>query len=300
MNHRDYIIYLLRIMEYLEEHFREPFDPEKMAAHTRYSPWHCARIFREYTGETVADRLTRLRLEEGKKELRRGKSVAETARAVGYSTREGFAKAFAAAYGVPPGKYARGEETKERYRRIYEYRMTPEQWDEGRNPTADGLWEFEYFDRRTDTFHRMIYDPRLRYFEAPYLRAEANIDPTYYCRSRGEGYGLHPGVKADAVRSFLCPHGGEVELFISLGRTSGLHDGSNPCAVRIYHNATPLLPEDGPVILSDREPVRLRGTVRVKKGDRIRIVLDAMGHIGRDGIVIYRQKIGYLTIDETP
>ena len=300
MNHREYLFYLLRITEYLEENFRAPFDPEKMAEYARYSPWHCNRIFREYTGESIADRLTRLRLEEGKKELRRGRTVAEAARAVGYSTREGFAKAFTAAYGVPPGEYARGGATKERYRRSYEYRMTPEQWSRGRNPTADGLWEFEYFDRRTDTFHRMIYNPRFRYFEAPYRRAEANTDPTYYCRSRSEGYGLHPGGKADAARSFLCPYGGEVEFFISLGRTSGLHDGSNPCAVRIYHGSVPLLPEESPVILSDREPVFLKGTVRVKAGDRIRIVLNAMGHIGRDGTVVYRQQMGYLTIDEKP
>ena len=113
---RLYLFDLLKMIAYLEQNFRTPINVEDVARSAGYSPWHCRRIFRQYTGESLSHRLLRYRLEAGKKELRAGNSVAKVAASVGFSTREGFSKAFSAAYGISPGRYARGEETKERYR----------------------------------------------------------------------------------------------------------------------------------------------------------------------------------------
>ena len=292
---RLYLFDLLKMIAYLEQNFRSPVNVEDVARSAGYSPWHCRRIFRLYTGESLSHRLLRFRLEAGKKELREGFPVGQVALSVGFSSREGFTKAFSAAYGISPGRYARGEETKERYREVYEYRMTSSQWLLGRNPTADGLWEFSYFDPLTNTNRRMNWNGE--YFEAPFRRADTE-DPAWYCRNRNDGYGLHPGKGYHAVKSFICPKSGLLEYFISLGRLSDLHDGSNPCALRVFHGNEPIFPVEGPLVLSDRQPIRIQGIRRVSRGDRIRISVDSMGHIGRDGVMLYRQQMGYLEITE--
>ena len=284
---------LVRMQRFLEQRFREPIDVEDAARAAGYSPWHCRRIFQQYLDESIPTQLRRLRLEAGKRELRAGKTVEQAAFSVGFSSREGFSKAFSAAYGVSPGQYARGEETKERYFEVYEYRMGPEQWSLGANPACDGLWEFSYRRQGTNAPERMRWNGRCSYFEAPYRIPDVE-DPAWYCRSRNEGYGLHPGRGVEAVKSFLCPREGVLEYFISLGRLSDLHDGSNPCAVSVEHNGVSVLPGNGALVLSDRQPVFLQGVCRVAKGDRISLCVDAMGHMGRDGVMLYRQRMGYL------
>lgn len=288
--HRLYLFDLLRMLDFMEQHFREPIDAEDVARHVGYSPWHCRRIFRQYMDESLSKRLLRFRLEASKKHLRNGVCVAETASSVGFSSREGFSKAFSAAYGVSPSQYAGGAQTRERCREVYEYRMTAEEWATGANPTKDGLWEFSYYNTETEMLHPMEWAGS--YFEAPYHRADVS-DPMYYCQNRSMGYGLHPGLRANAVKTFVCPKSGLLEYFISLGRLSELHDGSNPCSVRLYHENKPLFPQDRPMVLSDQQPILIRGICHVKKGNRIHLFLDAMGHIGRDGIVLYRQEMRY-------
>ncbi|MBQ4322733.1 MAG: helix-turn-helix transcriptional regulator [Clostridia bacterium] len=288
---RLYLFDLLRMMRFIEQNFRKHIDIEDIAHAAGYSSWHCRRIFKQYVGETLSRRLQQVRLEAGKQALRQGASVAEAAASVGFSTREGFAKAFRSAYGISPGRYAKGEETKERYETVYEYRMSPEEWNRGKNPTADGLWEFSYYDPKTDALHPMEWNGE--YFEAPYLRAETD-DPTWYCRNRYDGYSMHPGNRVHAVKSFLCPKSGLLEYFISLGRTSELYDDNNPCAIQLLQNGIPLDTTPSPLILSDRRTVFLTGTCRVAKGDRISIREDAMEHMGRDRIMLYRQQMAYL------
>ena len=283
------------MQDFLKQSFRARITVDDVARAAGYSPWHCRRIFQQYLGESLSRRLLRMRLEEGKRELRRGTSVSRTASAVGFGSREGFTKAFTAAYGVSPGQYAKGAPSKERYRETYEYDMPPHLWAQGANPTGDGLWEFSYYDPQSGRDRLMHWNGE--HFEAPYCRPEIE-DPAWYCRNRTYGYGLHPGREINAVKSFICPKSGLLEYFISLGRLSELHDGSNPCSIGLYHEARTLLPGTGSLVLSDRQPVFLRGTCRVSAGDRISIRLDAMGHIGRDGVMIYRQTMSYLEINE--
>lgn len=290
---RLYLFELLRMQEFLEQNFRNNITAEDVARAGGYSLWHCLRIFQQYLGEPISRRLLRLRLEAGKEALRRGETVARAAASSGFLSREGFAKAFAACYGISPGRYARGEEGKERYREVYEFRMSAPEWERGQNPTEDGLWEFSYYDPKEKTEGRMVRWGD--YFQAPY-RVPDPEDPAWYCRNRHGGYGMHPGRGINAVRSFLCPKSGLLEYFISLGRISELHDGSNPCSVGLYHWDKSLFP---PKVLSDKLPIFLQGVLRVNKGDRISLRLDAMGHMGRDGIMIYRQQMGYLEITDT-
>ena len=238
---RLYLYDLLHMLDFMEQHFREPINVEDIARYAGYSPWHCRRIYQQYMDESLSRRLLRFRLEEGKRELLRGIPVKKTAFSVGFSSREGFSKAFTAAYGISPTQYARGENTKERYREVYEYRMTADRWKIGANPTTDGLWEFSYYDIKTKTLHPMRWEGDL--FEAPYSKADIE-DPRFYCQNRFMGYGLHPGREVNAVKGFICPKSGLLEYFISLGRLSELYDGSNPCSIRLYHENKPIFPKD--------------------------------------------------------
>lgn len=292
---RLYLFDLLRMQDFLEQNFRNAINVEDVARAAGYSSWHCRRIFKQYLDESIPQRLLRLRLEAGKKELRTGRSVKDTAAFLGFCSREGFTRAFTAAYGISPGRYAKGEETRERYREVYEYRMTAEEWSTGANPTQDGLWEFSYYNKTTGVCRRMYWSGD--YFEAPYRIPDVE-DPAWYCQNRFEGYGMHPGKERNAIKSFICPKSGLIEYFISLGRLSELYDHSNPCSIRLYHEWDPLFPIDGPLVLSDRQPVFFRGVCRVTRGDRISLCLDALGHMGRDGVALYRQQMGYLEITE--
>lgn len=112
---RLYLFDLLRMQEFMEQNFRKPIDAEDIAQFVGYSSWHCRRIFEQYMNETLSGRLRRYRLEAAKQILRNGATEKETALSVGFTTREGFSKAFRSAYGISPGKYARGAESKERF-----------------------------------------------------------------------------------------------------------------------------------------------------------------------------------------
>ena len=134
-------------------------------------------------------------------------------------------------------------------------------------------------------------------FEAPYSVADKS-DPYWYCRNRAKGYGMHPGREAQAVRTFRCPHSGTVEVFYSLGRMNRGRKSEGACSVQMFLNDLPLYPADAPEILSTTTPKVLRFTCSVQKGDALRLHVDSMGDINRCAVALYRQRIGYLTIED--
>lgn len=80
---------------------------EELAAAAAFSPFHFHRIYRELTGETPVETLTRERLSRAAVMLARqqGVGVAAVARACGYGSAAAFTRAFRTAYGIPPAAY---------------------------------------------------------------------------------------------------------------------------------------------------------------------------------------------------
>lgn len=74
-----------------------------MAGDAFSSPWHFSRQVARGACEAPAALRRRVVLERGAWQLRRGASVTDTAFAAGYESVEGFARAFARAYGRTPG-----------------------------------------------------------------------------------------------------------------------------------------------------------------------------------------------------
>jgi len=102
----DYGRRVARVADYIAGHLDADLDVERLASVAHFSPWHFHRIYRETTGETVADTVRRLRLHRAAVELTRDDAPLErVAKRAGYGTLAAFSRAFAADYGVPPGAY---------------------------------------------------------------------------------------------------------------------------------------------------------------------------------------------------
>ncbi|WP_244963098.1 helix-turn-helix domain-containing protein [Nocardioides dongkuii] len=75
---------------------------EDMARGAHSSPYHFSRQLSRGAGEPPVAMRRRVMLERAAWQLRRGATVTDTAFAAGYESVEGFARAFARAYGHPP------------------------------------------------------------------------------------------------------------------------------------------------------------------------------------------------------
>jgi AraC family transcriptional activator of mtrCDE len=81
---------------------------ERLAAECHVSRATLVRRFRQYTGSTIAEFVTWVRVMRAADLLRiPGRSVASVSEAVGYSSTSAFSSAFQAAVGSPPGRFAR-------------------------------------------------------------------------------------------------------------------------------------------------------------------------------------------------
>jgi AraC family transcriptional regulator len=102
----DYGRRVARVADHIADHLDDELDVERLAGVAHFSPWHFHRIYRETTGETVADTVRRLRLHRAAVELTRDDDALErVAKRAGYGTLAAFSRAFSADYGVPPGAY---------------------------------------------------------------------------------------------------------------------------------------------------------------------------------------------------
>ncbi len=77
---------------------------DEMAAGAHASPFHFSRQLTRHTGESPVALRRRVLLERAAWQLQRGASVTDTAFAAGYDSVDGFARAFARAFGHPPSR----------------------------------------------------------------------------------------------------------------------------------------------------------------------------------------------------
>jgi AraC family transcriptional regulator len=97
---------LKRVLTYVEEHLNEDLSLNKLAQLACLSPYHFHRIYRSMLGETVAETVRRLRLHQAGADLASTDTpTTKVAKQAGFSTVEGFSRAFADDYGLPPGAF---------------------------------------------------------------------------------------------------------------------------------------------------------------------------------------------------
>lgn len=97
---------LIRALEAVAERLDHPWTVEEVAAEAAFSRFHCQRMFRAMTGESIAGLVRRLRLERAAWRLRHERvDVLEVALDAGYNSAEAFSRAFRRACGMSPGRY---------------------------------------------------------------------------------------------------------------------------------------------------------------------------------------------------
>jgi AraC family transcriptional regulator, transcriptional activator for feuABC-ybbA operon len=98
---------VLEAIAYMEEHFAERIGAGLLAQRAALTPKYFGTIFRQATGQSVAEYLLRLRIEEAKRLLRQRRfTVQEVAERVGIGDLYYFSKQFKRIEGIPPKRYA--------------------------------------------------------------------------------------------------------------------------------------------------------------------------------------------------
>ncbi|THD48406.1 MAG: helix-turn-helix domain-containing protein [Bradyrhizobium sp.] len=95
-----------RVTDYIYARLDEDIRAEDLAEVACLSPYHWHRIWSAMCGETLGDRVRRLRLQRAADRLANSDMpIARIAERAGYASADAFARAFKEAYGQPPGKY---------------------------------------------------------------------------------------------------------------------------------------------------------------------------------------------------
>ena len=95
-----------RMQEYIGEHLYEDITLADLAQASLYSPWYAYRLFTQWLNRTPADYIRRLRLSQSALKLRDGRrKVTDVAFEVGFSSVDGYQRAFYREFGCNPGEY---------------------------------------------------------------------------------------------------------------------------------------------------------------------------------------------------
>ena len=101
-----HIFHIREIMEYVENHYQEPTNQAEVAKELGFSREHFCRYFKQYTGITFREYLTRYRLNQAKKQMDASEDTILTiALDTGFSDAKQFSSAFKKYYGMTPGQY---------------------------------------------------------------------------------------------------------------------------------------------------------------------------------------------------
>lgn len=96
-----------RMQEYIEAHLTEKITPNNLAEASLYSPWHSYRLFQDYLGMSPAEYIRRLRLTKSVMKLKTEEiKVIDVAAEMGFSSVDGFQRAFYREFGYNPKEYA--------------------------------------------------------------------------------------------------------------------------------------------------------------------------------------------------
>ena len=92
----------------MDQHFADPLDLARLAAHAGFSKFYFVRAFKDAFGETPASYLTRRRVERAKDLLRWANlTVTEVCALVGFSSLGSFSRRFSELVGMSPSAFQR-------------------------------------------------------------------------------------------------------------------------------------------------------------------------------------------------
>lgn len=98
--------FVVRVLEWIDEHHAEPFQLETLAKAVHLSPKYLSNLFRKTTGKTITDFLTIRRLKHASQLLQTtGLSVQEVSERSGFSNCSYFCHTFRKYMGKTPGQF---------------------------------------------------------------------------------------------------------------------------------------------------------------------------------------------------
>lgn len=98
--------FIRKALRFMYEHYSRNIGAVDIADHVKLSRSYLSDLFSKETGESLIESLTRIRIEEAKRQLRSGeRKVYEIAEAVGFSDPKSFAKTFKRLVGCAPKEY---------------------------------------------------------------------------------------------------------------------------------------------------------------------------------------------------
>ena len=99
-----------RMQGYVEAHLAEPITLAQLARAACYSPWHAARLFKEYTGRAPFEYLRQRRLSAAANQLCAApRKVIDVAFDFVFDSHEGFTRAFTRQFGISPRQFRRNK-----------------------------------------------------------------------------------------------------------------------------------------------------------------------------------------------
>jgi AraC family transcriptional regulator len=105
-----YVARINRVIDHIDSHLADALDLAKLAGVAHFSAWHFHRVFQAMTGETLADRVRRRRLEVAAARLLAlpPEPVLAIALDVGFGSAPVFTRAFRAHFAVTPSEWRQG------------------------------------------------------------------------------------------------------------------------------------------------------------------------------------------------
>ncbi|WP_308737691.1 AraC family transcriptional regulator [Paenibacillus sp. AR247] len=95
-----------RALLYIRGKFQEELSLEDVAEHVHLNPYYFSKVFKQQTGETFIDYVTRLRIDKAKELMKDGRySMKEVCYQVGYKDPNYFSRVFKKVTGVTPSEY---------------------------------------------------------------------------------------------------------------------------------------------------------------------------------------------------
>jgi len=97
-----------RMQNYIEKNIHEPITLLNLSISAGYSPFYCARIFKDLIGKSPFDYIRTLRLTRAALKLRdENVKVIDVALDFVFDSHEGFTRAFSKEFGITPHKYSK-------------------------------------------------------------------------------------------------------------------------------------------------------------------------------------------------
>lgn len=102
----DKIITVQKMQDYIQNHINDKITLTDLANIAFFSPWYAHRLFKEYTGLTVAEYIRKIRLTEAAKQIKNANArIIDVALEMGFESHDGFTRAFVKEFKMTPSSY---------------------------------------------------------------------------------------------------------------------------------------------------------------------------------------------------